>query len=257
MIHDIETFEPVIPRETLESELPRVDFWFYLYGRDHDDRRLARQAALLAPEEHERRDRLRFGRDRRMFVATRALVRTVLSRYHEVDPRDWEFDIDDRGRPHLTASSPQSGLSFNLTNTRGLVACGVTRSEHALGIDAERLDRRVEITKLAERYFAPSEVREFHRQDPQARLLRFFTYWTLKESYIKARGLGLAIPLDSFWFDLEGADPRIEFAPGDDGDPSRWRFALVGLETFYLAAVAVDSGSDELTLRASHLVPEG
>lgn len=255
MVRDVETLEPVVPAETLETGVPRVDLWYYLYDRDHDETRIARQAELLAPDERERRDRLRFGRDRRMFVATRALVRTVLSQYHAVDPSDWEFEIDDRGRPHLTATSPRSGLTFNLTNTRGLVACGVASGDRGVGIDAERLDRRVEITNLAERYFAPFEVREFHRQDPDAQLRRFFTYWTLKESYIKARGLGLAIPLGSFWFHLEGSDPRIELASEEDDDPRRWRFALLDLETFYLAAVAIDSGGIDFDLRASHFVP--
>ncbi len=54
---------------------------------------------------------------------------------------------------------------------------------------------------------------------------RFFDYWTFKESYVKARGLGLSLPLDKFVIVLGDGPPRIAIDPslGDDG--ASWQLA--------------------------------
>ena len=53
---------------------------------------------------------------------TRALVRTTLSRYAEVDPAAWRFERNRYGRPHLLAGQCDRDLRFNLSHTRGLIA---------------------------------------------------------------------------------------------------------------------------------------
>ena len=61
-------------------------------------------------------------------------------------------------------------------------------------------------------------------EDEQARV--FFDYWTLKEAYIKARGMGLALPLAHFAFSLRPpALPTIRFDPEIDDDEATWQFA--------------------------------
>ena len=64
----------------------------------------------------------------------------------------------------------------------------------------------------------------------------------MKEAYIKARGLGLSIPLQEFWFRLDEGPIRIEFAPARNDDPGRWQFAQQRLLDDFLLAVAVVSG---------------
>src|SRR6185436_18685723 len=93
-------------------------------------------------------------------------------------------------------------LHFNLTNTRGLVACAVSVAHAEVGVDAEALDRSGETVAIADRYFSTEEVRALRALPESAQRQRFFAYWTLKESYIKARGLGLRLPLDQFSFRL-------------------------------------------------------
>jgi 4'-phosphopantetheinyl transferase len=68
---------------------------------------------------------------------------------------------------------------------------------------------------IARRYFAPPEARSLEVMSPVDRERRFVELWTLKESYIKAIGSGLAAPLERFAVDLSGT-PRPRFWAEDD-----------------------------------------
>jgi 4'-phosphopantetheinyl transferase len=232
-----------------------TDLWYYLYQRNQDEGLIAAERDLLAPDELRRLERLRFGRGRRMFIATRALVRTVLSSYADVAPKDWRFESDDHGKPHVVEPATGSSISFNLTNTRGLVVCAVSTAHSLVGVDAERLDRKVETVRLADRFFSPAEARDLRQHQPYEQQERFFQYWTLKESYIKARGLGLALPLDKFSFRLDERSIRIDIDEELGDDETCWRFTLLELAPTYLIAVGVNTGGNDLSLRASPRVP--
>jgi 4'-phosphopantetheinyl transferase len=51
---------------------------------------------------------------------------------------------------------------------------------------------------IAKRFFSSTEYDDLMEKEEHERLNYFYDLWTLKESYIKARGKGLSIPLDSF-----------------------------------------------------------
>lgn len=178
----------------------------------------------LSDDERRRADRFVHDRDRVTYTAAHALVRAVLSEHGTATRADWRFRQNRHGCPYVVdeqAGAPP--LSFNLSHTTGLVAVAVTIGR-AVGVDVERVDRVV-TDGIAERHFAPDEVAALRRLAPDVQARVFFEYWTLKEAYIKARGMGLAIPLDAFAFTLRGAaPPAIAFADGFDDRPERWQF---------------------------------
>lgn len=193
--------------------------------------------ALMTTGERERWQRYRFEKDRTLHLIARALVRTTLSRYADVPPDAWRFEAGEHGRPSI--SSPRSGLSFNLAHTAGLVACAVSR-ETEVGVDVERLSAERVSPELSRRVFSEREVEALDRLPPAEQPDRFFDLWTLKESYIKARGLGLAIPLRSFGFHLsDGHAPVIEIAPELRDDPSTWSFRQSAPTSEHRLAVAL------------------
>jgi 4'-phosphopantetheinyl transferase len=160
---------------------------------------------------------------RLQYLVSRALVRATLSRYADVGERAWQFGANRYGRPHIEQPAALRALQFNLSNATGLVACAVAM-DCDVGVDVENIRRPLDVDALAPGVFAPMELADVRACMQAARRERFFAYWTLKEAYIKARGMGLSIPLDAFWFDLGGRSPRLHLTDRCPDDAPRWRF---------------------------------
>lgn len=151
--------------------------------------------------------------DRRLYGAAHALLRSCLSRHADVDSSAWRFAAAPGTRPELDPAFRSTGLRFSLTHTRGLVACAVTHGR-SVGLDAESLPAPGDWATLARRFFAPSETRALLALPAAAAGPAFIRIWTLKEAYVKARGLGLALDLASFT--IGGDPPRIAPDPGGE-----------------------------------------
>lgn len=219
---------------------------------------LERYEGLLSDDERARRDRFRFERGRHECLVTRALVRTTLSRYVPVAPERWRFVANRHGAPALAPGQVEPPLRFNLAHTRGLIACAVT-VDRDVGVDVEWTGRRGASVALADHFFSPSEARALRALPAEQQRERFFRLWTLKESYIKARGMGLAIPLDRFSFRLDdGSDPiRIELDEGLEDEAEAWQFALWQPTPAHRLAVGVrrGAGMPDLAIRIRESVP--
>ena len=198
---------------------------------------LTAYAGLLSRDEDARRCRFRLEHHRHTFLVAHALVRATLSRYSHVKPQDWQFRLNAYGRPEV--ADDKSDLRFNLSHTDGLVACAVSRVAQ-IGVDVESSERKVDIG-VADRFFSAPEIADLKCRPEHIRRTRFLEYWTLKESYIKARGMGLALPLGGFAFALEdGRDPEISFLDGIDDDPGRWRFRLLDAVPGFVMALCLE-----------------
>ena len=239
------------------AELSGVDVWTVRQDAPAVQARLTDYRALLTGDEWQRADRFAQEDDRARFVIGRALARSTLSRYFPVRPCDWPIAIDDRGRPELRERPPGApDLRFNLSHTPGLIACAVTIGRE-VGVDVEFVGRRLTYDNIPERFFSASEVADLRALPEEEQTTAFFDYWTLKESYIKARGLGLALPLGQFTFRRRrDRAPAIEFAPELRDDPASWQFAQFWPTARHRMAVAVRRTGADLPITVTERVPE-
>jgi 4'-phosphopantetheinyl transferase len=229
---------------SLTADSRRIDLWCTYISEIGDESLLSRYDALLSPDERARQARFRFAKDQRRHLVTRALVRTVLSRYAPVRPQDWMFSTGTHGRPAISGPRAVPVLEFNITHCADLVMLGVT-SGRTLGIDTESVESRAFDIDGLDRYFAPEERAALLSLPPGERRWRFFELWTLKESYIKARGLGLAIRLDAFRFELTGERGlTLHMRPELDDSAGLWRVWQLVLRRDYLAAVCAARGEE-------------
>jgi 4'-phosphopantetheinyl transferase len=199
---------------------------------------LRRCRGLISTEEQARAERCLLKRTHDEQLIARALVRSTLSRYADVDPRAWTFRANAWGRPELAGPEGAPPLRFNLAHTDGLIACAVAW-DREIGVDVEDAARERPTLEIAGDFFSPFEHEALCRAPQSERRDRFFDYWTLKEAYIKARGMGLAIPLHQFSFVLEPGRVRIAFAPELDDDPATWQFERLRPSARHRAAVAI------------------
>lgn len=181
-----------------------------------DAETLARCLALLDAEERERHDRFVFEKNKVEYLLTRGLERGVLARATGRRPNELAFRRTALGRPEL---EPPGDLRFNLTNTVHMVAIAVA-SGREVGVDAEPLARAEQVLGVAESVFTERERASLAALAPEARQTRAVTLWTLKEAYIKARGMGFSLPVQEFEVT---DDDRLRFEPSIDDDPRRWR----------------------------------
>jgi 4'-phosphopantetheinyl transferase len=229
------------PTAFLRALDEEVHVWLTRPDDVGDSEHLAACHAMLSDEERGRLARFRRESDRRGFLAAHALVRSALSRYAEVPPEGWSFAANHWGRPEIAGPGAAPALRFSLSHTSGLTAVAVALDRDC-GVDVEAFDRRGDPLKLARRVLSPKEIADLEERVPGTRRDCFLAYWTLKEAYVKARGLGLSLPLREFSFSLAGERIRIEFAtPGDDV-ASSWQFASLRPTPRHVLAIAVRHG---------------
>lgn len=197
-------------------------------------------AGILSDEERSRSLAFRFDQNRREYLTTRFLVRNALSRYYPLPPRAWQFQVNNYGKP---AIDPDCGLRFNLSNSAELVVCLIGNTGE-LGIDAEPVSRSSQIADIGGEFLSPLELAQLDALPEQERLDRTLSLWTLKESYSKARGLGLSLPLHDFSFVFDRTDGiRLETNPGTGDHAHDWRFCLLDLAGHRIA-LFVDTKDD-------------
>jgi len=242
---------PLLPLNRTEAHL-----WYVFPEALTDPGLLSVYRQLMCPEERSQQQRFHFAKGRHEYLVTRALVRTTLSRYVATDPETWRFEKNSYGKPRIAYPKGILPLSFNVSNTDRLIVCLVAL-DREVGVDVEDIERAGETVEVADRFFSPFEVAALRALPVQSQRRRFFEYWTLKEAYIKARGMGLSLPLEQFSFHLAAGCPvRISFDPRLEDYPQSWQFAQFRPTPRHLVAAAIRRGADpDLHIQLKQTVP--
>ena len=205
---------------------------------DRPDDEVERRSRSLSADETERADRFRFKTDRRRYVVGRGLLRTLLGSYSCTRPDEVRLWYTPLGKPGLVA--PAIDLRFNVSHSEGLVLIALALGRD-LGVDLERMRDVDDWRELAGRFFAPREVAALDALPEPERTAGFFACWTRKEAYVKATGLGLTLPLDSFAVSVAPDGPAellaTDHAPAD---MERWTLAHLTPAPGYFAALGVE-----------------
>lgn len=185
--------------------------------------------ALLSEDERAKVARYRAPKAQMNGLLVRAALRCVLSQglqargvaspyssQRQIAPQDWCFEYGAKGKPSLNHEQFLStGIEFNLSHSGDWLLIALAQDDNkgetantaqprlSLGVDIERSRASTHIYPILNHYFSPIEAEDLLALEGEdAQRQRFFDLWALKESYIKATGLGLAQSLKSFAFDL-------------------------------------------------------
>jgi phosphopantetheinyl transferase len=128
---------------------------------------------------------LPFGRDQRLFVAGRALMRMALCDKLGSEWRDLRLHHDSLGRPLVSDSDLSVSMSFSADHV-----CVAFSGDGDIGIDIERCDPIEDLPELMAYVCAEAERSWLNQLPLMERLVAFYQLWTLKEAGLKALGIG-------------------------------------------------------------------
>jgi 4'-phosphopantetheinyl transferase len=202
-----------------------------------------RLSSILSAAERERGARFAFTRERNRFVVARAILRQLLAGYLSELPQNLLLETLAHGKPTISAAASIPTLRFNLSHSHGLALFAFC-FEHEVGIDIEKIRPEVAFEGIESRYFSPMEREELETLPMDVRPEGFFLCWTRKEAYVKAKGAGLQIPLESFDVSLTPGKPAVL----QSSDKDRWSLHSLYPETGYVGALVVEGRGHRLRL---------
>ena len=157
-----------------------------------DDILFGRLYNAVSRDRREKTDKLIFRKDKMLSLAADALLKNALS---DREIEDFTLEYGKNGKPYIR----DKNIYFNLSHSENTVMCAVSDME--IGCDVEKVtDIDIEIAK---RFFHSAEYEMLAReQTGEGKRDIFFRLWTIKESFVKATGLGMVLPMNSFRIDI-------------------------------------------------------
>jgi 4'-phosphopantetheinyl transferase len=223
--------------------LPRhgqVDLWLFPVGELTDALR-KEYVDILFCEEIELSKKIIIQEKKDIFISTKALLRKILHYYTNVPTSAWRFERNLFGKPYISEPSQHRNIHFNISHAKGLIACLISTS-YEVGVDVENILKNRDFLGISRNVFSEKEVDLLNATSSHRLGRTFYMYWTLKEAYLKARGVGLSLPLTSFWFELSPF-PRIFLGPECMDTAKNWYFASKLITKEYLLSLAVCANS--------------
>jgi 4'-phosphopantetheinyl transferase len=195
---------------------------------------------VLSGDERARAEKFHFLEHRERWQMTRGILRLLLARYLDANASEIVFDYGAHGKPHLKDPA-RSALHFNASHSGDYAAFAMTRAGD-VGVDIERVHEDMPRSdEIARRYFAPGEQQQLFALPESERARAFFTLWTRKEAFVKARGTGLFSGLDQFEVALD--EPRVLCVMGADTSALSWSMAAFPPIPDYAGALVVCASS--------------
>jgi 4'-phosphopantetheinyl transferase len=223
------------------------ELWYVKTAEIEDVPLVSREALMDAAERMQWR-KFVFQQHRHEYLVTRALAQCVLARWTHLSPGKVAFRRTSHGRPVL---HPPSDIRFSLTNTVVLVACLVGAGRE-LGVDAEPSARADQILAIADSFFTATERAALGLLDLPQRRRRAVELWTCKEAYMKARGMGMALPPQNFSIDYESGAPRLDLSQLGDDDGERWQLRASEIEGHVVSTCVERGNGEDFTIETRH-----
>ncbi|GBF76536.1 hypothetical protein PA598K_05012 [Paenibacillus sp. 598K] len=200
-----------------------------------DDSRYERLLAQVSAERRAKAGRFKFRRDAVRTAAGELLLQRLLG----AADGTLSFRYLSHGKPELI---DYPGTWHNISHSGEYVVC--VCHEVPVGVDVEAV-RPVD-DDLAKRCFADAERMYMQATEEETqRLRRFYELWSAKESYIKAVGDGLSMPLQSFVVRIGMDGARLETAAGES---LPWEIRLLPLDAGHALAVCASQLPPDIAL---------
>jgi 4'-phosphopantetheinyl transferase len=231
------------PKICLVPPLVAGDVHIWAWDYSGSSSRFPKYLEILSIDERERLNRYRFSADKLRFAVSRARLRTLIAGYLNCDSARIKFDRGPHGKPRLNAEISAARLMFNLSTTARMTIVAIALDD-PLGVDLEEI---LPLDTDVERSLSVREQSDLLSISGESRLKAFYECWTRKEAILKAEGLGLTVPLDSFDVSvLPGHEPRLLESRPAANLTHGWKLSTLEPNRLFTGALATRFQPQEL-----------
>lgn len=193
---------------------------------------------VLAADERDRSQQFRFEADKRRFIVARGSLRRLLGRCLQQPPESLCFEYGPWGKPSLKANFGANfaigSWEFNLSHSQDLAVCIIADSCR-VGIDLEHIRPLKQLAGLSDRCLTKREQSQLKNEELD-RDRAFLQYWTCKEAYLKAIGLGLTQSMQAV--EVQLTPPQLLQVP--QSGSAAWQLQLLSLPPGYVGALVIE-----------------
>lgn len=172
---------------------------------------------IISEERRKKMERYRFEADKIRSLFAEVLVRYGLKKHFGMEKEEVSIEKNEYGKPELIK---RKDIHYNVSHSGDWVICAF--SSFPVGVDVE-IEKEHNLD-IAKRFFDKTEYETLRECESPKEL--FISYWTLKESYVKAEGKGMQIPFDTFSFDIAHDEIKLQV----EGKPcNTYEFQVYGI----------------------------
>ncbi|WP_299102867.1 4'-phosphopantetheinyl transferase superfamily protein [uncultured Winogradskyella sp.] len=211
-----------------------VHIWSFDFNIE--DEAVKKYFHLLSQDEQARANKFKFDKDRRCYVVSKGVLRTLSGKYLNRNAQDIMFSYGEFGKPKFEQNTD---LNFNVSHSGDLATIGFV-TNHTIGIDIEKIKNDFDTFEIASNFFSKKEIADLQLISKPEQYIAFYRCWTRKEALIKAIGSGLSFPLDSFSVTLDhDFIAEMQETHWDKSEKKEWNFHTFKPRAEYIAAVIV------------------
>lgn len=238
-----------------ECKMSSVRWAFNLAKWEPSYAEISLATCCIQLEEKERLARFVFRDDFKSSLIGRLLLRKFVKESTGTEYDKVRFVRDEKGKPVLGSACPNK-INFNVSHQGDYTVLAGCASDGLLGVDVVKIEQPRgktlgEYFRLMSRIFSPREwetIRGVGGERDQ--LAMFCRHWCLKESYLKAVGVGVTINLQDVCFKINSKvlnrngvvdDTEVYFR----GEKLDWEFQEMLLDEHHCVAVALNSRNND------------
>lgn len=195
-----------LPRPTRQLEIAQNELHLWRISLDEGIDSVDQLHKQLSDAEQLRAGKFFREAQAQQFVVYHAALRDILARYVGVRPSEIAYETGQFGKPNVVAVQAD-GIRFNLTHSGELAVIAVSRDAE-VGVDIEQVREVRSFASMLQRCLSDAERKDICDQQEEDRHRHFLRFWTHKEAYLKAVGVGLRAPLDRLTLDLQAPEAR-------------------------------------------------
>lgn len=211
-----------------------VHVWYASFSNNTNN--LGYYLELLSADEIKKASKFKFDINQQQSIISRGVLRLLSGKYLNMKPNAIDFKYGKYGKPDYDFDS---NLKFNISHSGDLIALSFVKN-FDIGVDIEKVKDNFNVLEIASNFFSKLEIETLKKIPKAEQVEYFYRCWTRKESFIKAKSLGLTFPLDSFSVCINSdKKSKLLETKWDDTEKDTWKLFTFSPQQNYIGAISI------------------